>query len=125
MVNISTAKMQTQLMLSTFLEKTNIQKMIYECQMQLSPQRQCFLMARNFKKSFDKEINLNQIAELTKNYVSSDISFLVNEASRNALKERANISMKHFEEAINKYPPSVSERQLKKYEAFKNNRNFV
>ena len=73
----------------------------------------------------DKDIDINKLSELTKNYVSSDISFLVNEASRNALKERANISQKHFEEAIVKFPPSISERQLKKYEVFKSNRNFV
>lgn len=73
----------------------------------------------------DKDIDLNRLAELTVLYVSSDISFLVNEASRNALKERANITQKHFEEAIGKFPPSISERQLKKYETFSNNRNFV
>ena len=73
----------------------------------------------------DKDIDLNRLAEMTVHYVSSDISFLVNEASRNALKERVNISQKHFEEAINKFPPSISERQLKKYETFSNNRNFV
>lgn len=73
----------------------------------------------------DKDIDIIKLAELTKNYVSSDISFLVNEASRNALKERINISQKHFEEAIAKFPPSISERQLKKYDTFRNNRNFV
>jgi len=73
----------------------------------------------------DKDIDLNKLAELTVHYVSSDISFLVNEASRNALKERVNITQKHFEEAICKFPPSISERQLKKYETFSNNRNFV
>lgn len=73
----------------------------------------------------DKGIDLTRLANLTVLYVSSDISFLVNEASRNALKERSTISQKHFEEAISKFPPSISERQLKKYETFSNNRNFV
>ncbi|MEI7424313.1 MAG: AAA family ATPase [Prolixibacteraceae bacterium] len=73
----------------------------------------------------DKDIDLKRLAELTVLYVSSDISFLVNEASRNALKERSDISQQHFEEAIKKFPPSISERQLKKYETFSNNRNFV
>jgi len=77
------------------------------------------------ERPVEKDIDLNKLSELTVNYVSSDISFLVNEASRNALKERGNISLKHFEEAINKFPPSVSERQIKKYEIFRNNRNFV
>lgn len=73
----------------------------------------------------DKDIDLKRLAESTVHYVSSDISFLVNEASRNALKEQSNISQQHFEDAINKFPPSISERQLKKYETFSNNRNFV
>jgi len=76
-------------------------------------------------RPIDKDINLTRLAELTHLYVSSDISFLVNEASRNALKERSDILQKHFEEAISKFPPSISERQLKKYETFSNNRNFV
>jgi len=73
----------------------------------------------------DKVIDFIKLAELTRNYVSSDISFLVNEASRHALKERNNISQKHLEDAIIKFPPSVSENQLKKYERFRDNRNFV
>lgn len=77
------------------------------------------------ERPVDKDIDMKRLAELTLHYVSSDISFLVNEASRNALKERANINQKHFEEAIGKFPPSISERQLKKYETFSNNRNFV
>jgi transitional endoplasmic reticulum ATPase len=76
-------------------------------------------------RPIDKDIDLIKLTEMTVHYVSSDISFLVNEAARNALKERANIGQKHLEEAINKFPPSISERQLKKYEAFSNNRNFV
>ncbi len=78
-----------------------------------------------FERPVATDINFNKLAELTINYVSSDINFLVNEASRNALKERVNISSKHIEDAIAKFPPSVSERQLKKYEIFRNNRNFV
>jgi len=77
------------------------------------------------ERPVDKYINYNRLAELTINYVSSDINFLVNEASRNALKGRGNISQNHLEEVIKRYPPSISERQLKKYEIFKNNRNFV
>ncbi len=77
------------------------------------------------ERPVDKDINYNRLAELTINYVSSDINFLVNEASRNALKGRGNISQNHLEEVIKRYPPSISERQLKKYEIFKNNRNFV
>ncbi len=73
----------------------------------------------------DSDIDFKQLAELSENYVSSDIKFMVNEASRNALKERVKISQKHLEDVINKTSPSVSENQLRKYEVFKDSRVFV
>lgn len=73
----------------------------------------------------EKDIGIDKLAELTNLYVASDIKFLVNEASRNALKERTKIKQKHLEETIKTNPPSISERQLKKYETFRNNRNFI
>jgi transitional endoplasmic reticulum ATPase len=72
-----------------------------------------------------KEIDYDQLAKLTLNYVSSDIKFIVNEASRNALKERSKIQHKHLEEVIRQTPASVSEEQIEKYEKFKNKRSFV
>jgi transitional endoplasmic reticulum ATPase len=72
----------------------------------------------------EEGIDTGKLAELTNLYVASDIKFLVNEASRNALKERTRIKQEHLEEAIKINPPSISERQLKKYETFRNNRNF-
>jgi len=71
------------------------------------------------------DIDLKKLSELTENYVSSDIKFIVNEASRNALKERANINQKHIERVIKTIPPSVSIKQIKKYDEFKNTRSFV
>jgi len=69
-------------------------------------------------------LDYEKLAELTDNYVSSDISFLVNESSRDALKARTKISQNHIEEAIKSNPPSVSLKQIKLYERFKNNRSF-
>lgn len=73
----------------------------------------------------EPDIDFKRLAELSENYVSSDIKFMVNEASRNALKERVKISQKHIEEVIQKTDPSVSENQLKRYETFKNTRVFL
>ena len=73
----------------------------------------------------EKDIDIDGLAELTDYYVASDIKFLVNEASRNALKQRTRIKQQHLEEVIKNNPPSISGRQLKKYEAFRNNRNFT
>ncbi|MBK6446348.1 MAG: hypothetical protein IPF81_13960 [Bacteroidetes bacterium] len=41
-------------------------------------------------------------------YVASDIKFLVNEASRSALKERTRNKQEHLETAIKTNPPSIS-----------------
>lgn len=73
----------------------------------------------------ENDIDIEKLAELTNLYVASDIKFLVNEASRNALKKRTRIKQEHLEEAIKKNPPSISDKQLKKYEVFRNSRNFV
>ncbi|MDM8552859.1 AAA family ATPase [Desulfobacterales bacterium HSG2] len=73
----------------------------------------------------DSDVDFERLAELSENYVSSDVKFMVNEASRNALKERAEISQKHLEEVIKSIPPSVSQNQIRQYEAFKNSRVFV
>lgn len=70
------------------------------------------------------DLNVDRLAELTEYHVASDISFIVNEASRSALKERTNISQLHLESTIENNQPSISRRQLKGYESFMNKRNF-
>jgi transitional endoplasmic reticulum ATPase len=67
-------------------------------------------------RPLDFGIDYNLLSKLTENYVSSDIEFLVNEASRLALKEKARISMKFLEEVISKNNPSISFQELQKYE---------
>jgi len=70
------------------------------------------------------DLDIDNLAERTEFYVASDISFLVNEASRNALKGRITINQTHLESAIKNNPPSISQRQLKAYENFKSKRSF-
>lgn len=76
-------------------------------------------------RPLDSDIDLKRLAELSENYVSSDIKFMVNEASRNALKERTRISQRHLEETIRNTRPSVSQRQIRAYHAFEKQRVFV
>ncbi|OGU18621.1 MAG: hypothetical protein A2X85_17435 [Geobacteraceae bacterium GWF2_54_21] len=77
-----------------------------------------------FKDRPIDSLDFEKLAELTESYVSSDISFLVNESARDALKERTRISQSHIENAIQRHQPSVSLKQIKLYERFKNNRSF-
>lgn len=67
----------------------------------------------------------DSLADKTANYVSSDITFIINEASRKALKERAKITFEHIIEVINNFPPSISVKEIKRYEEFKDKRSFI
>ena len=69
------------------------------------------------RRPMDKNIDFKKLSELTKNYVSSDIEFIVDEASRAALSQKSEITMEILENTILATPPSISEEELKKYEA--------
>jgi transitional endoplasmic reticulum ATPase len=61
-------------------------------------------------------MDYDKLSTLTANYVSSDIEFLVNEASRLALKEKSRITMHILENKIKNTKPSVPLHELQKYE---------
>jgi transitional endoplasmic reticulum ATPase len=64
----------------------------------------------------DFGIDYDKLATLTENYVSSDIEFLVNEASRTALKAKKRITMANLENTIQVTKPSVPLKELEKFE---------
>lgn len=65
----------------------------------------------------DFGIDFDKLSALTEHYVSSDIEFLVNEASRFALKEKSRITMGILENIIKSIKPSVSIQELKKFDS--------
>lgn len=67
-------------------------------------------------RPLDFGLDYNELARITKNYMSSDIEFLVNQASRNALVSRTKISQNVLIEVIENTKPSVSESEINKYE---------
>lgn len=67
-------------------------------------------------RPLDFGIDYEELASLTNNYVSSDIEFMVNQASRNALVKRIKISQKVLTEVIQNTKPSVPETEIIKYE---------
>lgn len=71
------------------------------------------------KRPIDLGLNYEKLAELTENFVSSDIKFLVDEASRSALKLKVRITQEIFNKVISDNKPSVSLEELKKYELLK------
>jgi transitional endoplasmic reticulum ATPase len=67
-------------------------------------------------RPLDFGMDYDHLSTLTANYVSSDIEFLVNEASRLALKEKSRITMQILENIIKNTKPSVPLHELQKYE---------
>jgi transitional endoplasmic reticulum ATPase len=70
-------------------------------------------------RPLDFGLDYDILAQKTENYVSSDIEFIVNEASRSALKSKARISMNTLNEVLTKTKPSVPKSELDKYEKIK------
>ncbi len=70
-------------------------------------------------RPLDFGIDYERLSNLTENYVTADIEFIVNEVSRLALKTKSRISMKILEEVVKNTKPSVSLQELKKYEGIK------
>lgn len=71
------------------------------------------------KRPYDFGLDYNQLAELTENYVSADISKIVNDASRIALKNHSKITMKILADTIRRSQPSLSSKELARYERIK------
>lgn len=53
---------------------------------------------------------------MTQGYVSADIQLIVNDASRNALRQHSKITMELLKAAISNTNPSLSNNELRKYE---------
>ena len=68
-------------------------------------------------RPLDFGINYSKLAELTENYVSSDIKLLIDEASRKTIRDKTKrISMETLEFIIKNQRPTVPLSELKKYE---------
>jgi transitional endoplasmic reticulum ATPase len=67
----------------------------------------------------EKDLDIYHLAMMTTCYALSDLKFLVNEAAKLALYNSELINGEYFKTAINKYPSSVSQDQIEKYEQFK------
>lgn len=67
-------------------------------------------------RPYDFGLNYKELASLTENYVSADIQLIVNDASRNALRQHSKITMGLLKAAITNTRPSLSANELRKYE---------
>ncbi len=71
-------------------------------------------------RPLDFGFDYSRLAKLTENYVSSDIKFLIDGASRKTIKDKLKrISMETMEFIISHQKPTVSLSELKKYEGIR------
>ncbi len=67
-----------------------------------------------------KDVDLEKIAEKTEGYSGADLEAICREAGLNALRENPNkakeVGKKHFEEALKRIKPSITEDMFKKYQ---------
>ena len=79
------------------------------------------LMFKLYLEKRPREVGLDfsELAKATENYVSSDIKFLCDEASRKALKLRSRISKEILLETITKNKPSIKLEELQSYIAIR------
>ena len=79
------------------------------------------LMFKLYLEKRPREIGLDYsvLAKATENYVSSDIKFLCDEASRKALKIKSRISKEILFETISSNRPSISLKELNSYSTIK------
>ena len=68
------------------------------------------------KRPYDFGLDYHQLADMTQGYVSADIQLIVNDASRNALRQHSKITMELLKVAITNTAPSFSNNELRKYE---------
>lgn len=71
------------------------------------------------KRPIEVGVDYEELATLSENYVSSDIKFLCDEASRQALKENTRITKTIILETIQNNKPSISLEELNSYLAIK------
>ena len=68
------------------------------------------------KRPYDFGLDYMQLADMTRGYVSADIQLIVNDASRNALRQHSKITMELLKAAMTSTAPSLSNNELRKYE---------
>lgn len=71
------------------------------------------------KRPYDFGIDYEHLADLTQNYVSADLKLIVDDASRKALISKSKITQRILEEVIAATKPSLSDKELHKYERIK------
>lgn len=102
------------------LRSGRLDKHIYLPPPDLEARRKMFELYLS-KRPIEKDIDYIQLAKNTNNFVSSDIKFLCDEASRTALKMDTNISQKILLSTISNNKSSISIEELEEYKKIQRN----
>jgi transitional endoplasmic reticulum ATPase len=100
------------------LRTGRIDRLIYVPPPDFSAREKLFSMYLN-DRPVDLDLDCRMLATITTNYVASDIKFIVDEASRVALKAKQRIDQGLLTTMIAKKKPSLSEAQLEHYESLR------
>lgn len=71
------------------------------------------------KRPYDFGLDYDKLALMTENYVFSDITLIINDASRKALRFKSKITMAILEETISNTQSSLKPRDIEKYNKIK------
>ncbi len=72
------------------------------------------------KRKYDFGIDYERLADLTENYISADITLVIDTAARLAFRRHiGKITMALLEEAITQTKPSLTAEQIKRHEAIR------
>lgn len=71
------------------------------------------------KRPYDFGLDYDKLANLTENYVFSDLTLIINDASRKALIAKSKITMAILEETITSTKPSLKPQDIEKYNKIK------
>lgn len=81
--------------------------------------RKCIFELHMKDRPADSCIDYQKLAQMTKNYVASDIAYIVNDAATRAFEDDIDITQRLLEEVIKENNPSVSEKDIRFYDNIK------
>lgn len=101
------------------LRAGRLEKHFYVGPPDLFARKLLFEMSLKNRKALDFGIDYETLANLTANFVSADIQFIIDDAARKALSRHEKISMRILEETIKSKKPSLTAEQIRQYEAIR------
>lgn len=107
------------------LRKGRIDEVIYVPEPDYEARREMFRLELDKCTLKGNDINFDKLADMTSGYTSSDIAFIVKEASREAFRlaikteNLVNVDQSLLEKIIQQTSPSISEKDIKHYESMR------